>query len=773
MIHLSTSHELLDNRDGQSKEESLKGEEERSPGNKILNEGEQEEDGFKRNREEGLEKHEALIVPSVLSSHQETCSSPPYQSAMATSSSSSVVSSSPSSPRAAESDPSANSLILSPLSCSSSSSPHETSQAKMTKEEREGGDYLLDAGGELIRQLKKQALEYEATGVDPSLLEVLSSVALPYYPGIERQVRLKEMKSLAKMSFSDLLSLTMKSPSPEGQRGEAKNSVNPLLGEGSGISLCVKNCNALIKAKAHEGDLEGALEIYEKMIQHSLFPDEETFVHLIYGAGKKKDPAAARLLFLKMRSSFHTIEPTNRIYSSLIQAHVLSHDLSSAFALLRKMEDENLQPDCVIYTSLIDGLIKEKKIKKAWRLFWNLRTWKKIEPDEVLFTIMIKACALKGESERALNLLDDLRQSGLYPTDITYMEVIHACCDRKDFASKCFEFYHQMKAEDMPITLPVYSFLLRACVTTGNVKRAKNIVREMIERRIPLNSYIYSLLIRAFASAMRLPHVNDHERCANIRYAWYLLQDMRIKKIPIEVKTLNALLEVYIAGGFAQYAVDLLKYFPQFECEPDIYTYKALLTMFAKDLKDVGRFFALWTYMRTHTSLRPSPGLLHMALETAIVSQSAKQTLKILQEMYSLKVYPTPQLTARLVRVGRDITAIHHMIGLFIQLEKKEVYDQNRKTQQLIQTEIDEYELKTFQEKGVTISGKGRNATPEQEVRKEFFKKKGKLEKEKYGGNRRPWLPLGEYLQSKQKGGEAYALKHDKPRPPLIPAESE
>lgn len=187
--------------------------------------------------------------------------------------------------------------------------------------------------------------------------------------------------------------------------------------------------------------------------------------------------------------------------------------------------------------------------------------------------------------------------------------------------------------------------------------------------------------------------------------------------------------------------------------------------MFAKDLKDVGRFFALWSYMRTHTTLRPSPGLLHLALETAIVSQSARQTLKILQEMYALKVFPTPQLAARLIRVGRDITAIHQMVHLFIQLEKKEVYDENRKTQQLLQTEIDEFELKTFQEKGV---GLGRaNKTPEQEVREEFFKKKDREAKEKYGGNRRAWLSLGEYLQSKQKGGQAYASKHDKPRPPL------
>lgn len=55
----------------------------------------------------------------------------------------------------------------------------------------------------------------------------------------------------------------------------------------------------------------------------------------------------------------------------------------------------------------------------AWRVFYDMRTWKLIEPDEVLFTVMIKACAQRDETEKALNMLDDLRLSGRRPTDVT------------------------------------------------------------------------------------------------------------------------------------------------------------------------------------------------------------------------------------------------------------------------------------------------------------------------------------------------------------------
>ena len=48
-----------------------------------------------------------------------------------------------------------------------------------------------------------------------------------------------------------------------------------------------------------------------------------------------------------------------------------------------------------------------------------------------------------------------------------------------------------------------------------------------------------------------------------------------------------------------------------------------------------------------------------------------------------------------------------------------------------------------------------RTPTPEQEARASHFKKLRK------GGHyRKPWLPIGEYIMLKQKGGEPYARTH-------------
>ena len=66
-------------------------------------------------------------------------------------------------------------------------------------------------------------------------------------------------------------------------------------------------------------------------------------------------------------------------------------------------------------------------------------------PNEITYNSVINACAKGGESQRALNLLDEMRSRGLVPDEITYSSVINACakgdewriCARSICSTKC------------------------------------------------------------------------------------------------------------------------------------------------------------------------------------------------------------------------------------------------------------------------------------------------------------------------------------------------
>lgn len=40
-----------------------------------------------------------------------------------------------------------------------------------------------------------------------------------------------------------------------------------------------------------------------------------------------------------------------------------------------------------------------------------------------MFTVMVKACRKKEECERAMGVFEDMKQSGQFPTDITYQVI--------------------------------------------------------------------------------------------------------------------------------------------------------------------------------------------------------------------------------------------------------------------------------------------------------------------------------------------------------------
>merc|ERR1712151_1439531 len=104
---------------------------------------------------------------------------------------------------------------------------------------------------------------------------------------------------------------------------------------------------------------------------------------------------------------------------------------------------------------------------------------------------------------------------------------------------------------------------------------------------------------------------------------------------------------------------------------------------------------------------------------------------------------------------GRNVIQIHHLVGKFVALNKSMKVAEAKRETALLQTRIDEREIE------LAASGADvRTPTPEQEVRDKHF---DALRKRGYF--RRPWMPLGERRAQRQKGGEAYAQRHDRPRP--------
>merc|ERR1712224_219982 len=121
-------------------------------------------------------------------------------------------------------------------------------------------------------------------------------------------------------------------------------------------------------------------------------------------------------------------------------------------------------------------------------------------------------------------------------------------------------------------------------------------------------------------------------------------------------------------------------------------TYKILLEMLGREQREICRFFALWEILPRDP--KPSEELYHLALEMALESRSARQTIKILEEMLEARVFPSPQLAEKLAIAGRTTIQIHHIVGKFVNLNRKLREKDARRNTDLILTHVDERNLR-------------------------------------------------------------------------------
>jgi pentatricopeptide repeat protein len=420
------------------------------------------------------------------------------------------------------------------------------------------------------------------------------------------------------------------------------------------------------------------------------------------------------------------------------------------------MEDEGLMPSSpVIYTTLLDGLVRAGKTEVAWSQFRSWRTWRQVKPDAVMFSVMIRACTKNYECEQALGLLDDLRVSGEYPTDITYSHLIECMSTRTDFSEKAFELFKQMKLEGFEMNAIVAKALVRACSRLGDVGRLGKTVKEICNAGIPLTSSMYADAIETIATSMKLNRkkVSEQEKGVNLRLAWYMVADLKEKGVTITTPILNALMTTYAAADYLDQAVATLEQFESFQVAPNSMTYEIILEELGKR-SDVGRFFALFD----QTKHLLSDHMFHLALDMAIETRSSKTTVAVLEGMVDRKIRPLPAAAEKLAVVGRKIVQIHQVVGKMVAQHRDETHERTSKEHALINLEIDEHRTRVAHIEGKTDL---KFETSENEAKRLYWDKKDKTRKN-------PRLARKDYLQVKKKGGDMHALKVDKPRPNLL-----
>lgn len=238
----------------------------------------------------------------------------------------------------------------------------------------------------------------------------------------------------------------------------------------------------------------------------------------------------AMSLFQKMQ--IKRVKPDKFTVVSLLTGCAQSGALEQGKWIHEYMEENNITIDAIAGTALIDMYAKCGYIEKSVEIFYGLK-----QKDTASWTSIICSLAMNGKTREALDLFSEMKESGFRPDDITFIGVLTACSHgglveqgRWHFKSMTTIYQIEPKVEhygclidllgraglldeaedlikDIPkesnqIVVPVYSAMLSACRSYGNVEMGERLAKRLVE--IGSNdSSVHTLLANIYASAGR------------------------------------------------------------------------------------------------------------------------------------------------------------------------------------------------------------------------------------------------------------------------------
>lgn len=249
---------------------------------------------------------------------------------------------------------------------------------------------------------------------------------------------------------------------------------------------------------------------------------------------------------------FRRVKPDKFIVVALLTGCAQLGALEQGRWIHGYIDENGIRVDAVVGTALIEMYAKCGCIEKSMEIFHHLR-----EKDTTSWTSIIGGLAMNGKINEALELFTKMEQTGGRPDDITFIGVLSACSHgglvaegRKFFASMRDKYQIEPKLEhygclvdllgraglldeaeelikEIPkgrneIIVPLYSALLSACRTYGNVKMGERLAKLLEEIELS-DSSVHTLLANIYASAERWEDVTEVRR---------KMKDIGVRKVP-------------------------------------------------------------------------------------------------------------------------------------------------------------------------------------------------------------------------------------------------
>ncbi|KAJ7529958.1 hypothetical protein O6H91_15G072200 [Diphasiastrum complanatum] len=346
----------------------------------------------------------------------------------------------------------------------------------------------------------------------------------------------------------------------------------------------VVSWNAMIAGYAQNGLGKEALALYEQMKQEGVQPNNITFVLLL--------KACASLAALEQGKQLHSdiikrgFQSDKMVGSTLVDMYGKCGCTEDARELFNNMSER----DVVSWTAMIAGYAQNGLGKEALALYEQMKQ-EGVQPNNVTFVLLLKACASLAALEQGKQLHSDVIKRGSQSDVMVGSSLVdmYAKCGRTEDARELFNnmsernvvswnamiagyaqtglgkealaLYEQMKEEGVQPDNVTFALLLKACASLAALGQGKQLHSDIIKRGFQSDKLVGNTLVDMYA------------KCGRTEDARELFNNMSER----DAVSWNAMIAGYAQNGLGKEALALYEQMKEEGLQPNNVTFVLLL----------------------------------------------------------------------------------------------------------------------------------------------------------------------------------------------------
>ncbi|KAJ7517124.1 hypothetical protein O6H91_21G011200 [Diphasiastrum complanatum] len=371
---------------------------------------------------------------------------------------------------------------------------------------------------------------------------------------------------------------------------------------GDGLTSRVPDsfCNGDMLSKlCEEGRLKEALHMLELMVQQTTKPPIHAYVCLLKGCSRRKALAEGKQV--------HALIVQSGLDSNIFLANTLIHMYSKCGSLRHAFKVFSNMPQHNVYswTAIISAYADSGEVEEAINLFQQMQETG-LAPDKALFVVVLKACAsLASKLEQGRQLHSDIIKRGFQSDVIVGSALVnmYAKCGCTKDARELFDNMSERNVVS-------WNAMIAGYAKNGLGKEALALYEQMKQEGMQPNNVTFVLLLKACASLAALEQgkqlhseimkrgfqsdvvvgstlVHMYVKCGCTEDARELFDNMSER----DVVSWNAMIAGYAQNGLAQEALALFEQMQGEGTKPGEVTYTSVLSACAHSgLVDQGRY---------------------------------------------------------------------------------------------------------------------------------------------------------------------------------------